>query len=191
MQRRDVQISTSRTVPIIGQPGAEEFIVYTGNAADGFNQGIELETTLQLTEQLFAFANLGLLDSQYSDYVDQNGNDLDGREQAHAPSYQFFAGLQWDVSERWSARLEVEGKDEFFFSASHAQRSDAYELVNASLTYSAAAWQARLWARNLGDEDYFVRGFFFGNDPRDGYTDRVFTQLGEPRQVGVTLTMNW
>ena len=191
MQRRDVQISTSRTVPIIGQPGAEEFIVYTGNAADGFNQGIELETTLQLTEQLSAFANLGLLDSQYSDYVDQNGNDLDGREQAHAPSYQFFAGLQWDVSERWSARLEVEGKDEFFFSASHAQRSDAYELVNASLTYSAAAWQARLWARNLGDEDYFVRGFFFGNDPRDGYTDRVFTQLGEPRQVGVTLTMNW
>jgi iron complex outermembrane recepter protein len=191
MQRRDVQISTSRTVPIAGQPGAEEFIVFTGNAADGFNQGLELETTLQLTERLTAFANVGLLDSEYSDYVDQNGNDLDGREQAHAPSYQFFAGLQWDVSERWSARVEVEGKDEYYFSASHAERSDAYELINASLTYSAAAWQARLWARNLGDEDYFVRGFFFGNDPRDGYTDRVFTQLGEPRQVGITLTMNW
>lgn len=191
MQREDVQISTSRTVPIAGQPGAEEFIVYTGNAADGFNQGLELEAKLQITEQLTAFANVGLLDSEYSDYVDQNGNDLDGREQAHAPSYQFFAGLQWDVSERWSARVEVEGKDEYYFSASHAERSDAYELINATLTYSSAAWQARLWARNLGDEDYFVRGFFFGNDPRDGYTDRVFTQLGEPRQVGVTLTMNW
>lgn len=191
MQRSDVQISTSRTVPIAGQPGAEEFIVYTGNAADGFNQGLELEAAIQITEQLTAFANVGLLDSEYSDYIDQNGNDLDGREQAHAPSYQFFAGLQWDVSERWSARIEVEGKDEFFFSASHAERSKAFELVNASLTYSATAWQARLWARNLGDEDYFVRGFFFGNDPRDGYTGRLFTQLGEPRQVGLTLTMNW
>ncbi|XOV84541.1 MAG: TonB-dependent receptor [bacterium] len=191
MQREDVQISTSRTVPIAGQPGAEEFIEYTGNASKGFNQGLELETTLQITKQLTAFASVGLLDSEYIDYIDQNGNDLDGREQAHAPTYQFFAGLQWDVSERWTARLEVEGKDEFFFSASHAQRSDAYELVNASVTYTTAAWQARLWARNLGDEDYFVRGFFFGNDPRDGYTDRLFTQLGEPRQVGVTLTMNW
>ena len=66
MQRRDVQISTSRTVAIAGQPGAEEFIVYTGNAADGFNQGLELEATLQLTEQLTAFTNIGLLDSEYS-----------------------------------------------------------------------------------------------------------------------------
>lgn len=191
MQRRDVQISTSRTVPIAGLPGAEEFIVFTGNAADGFNQGLELEATIALTDQLSAFANLGLLDSEYQDYVDPNGNDLDGREQAHAPSYQFFAGLQWDVSQRWSARLELEGKDEYFFSASHQERSDAFELVNASISYQADAWQARLWARNLADEEYFVRGFFFGNDPRDGYTDRVFTQLGEPRQVGVTVTANW
>jgi len=150
-----------------------------------------VEATIALTDQLSAFVNLGWLDSEYQDYVDPNGNDLDGREQAHAPSYQFFAGLQWAVSQRWSARLELEGKDEYFFSASHQQRSDAYELVNASISYRADAWQARLWARNLADKDYFVRGFFFGNDPRDGYTDRVFTQLGEPRQVGVTLTANW
>ncbi len=104
MQRRDVQISTSRTVPIAGLPGAEEFIVFTGNAADGFNQGLEVEATIALTDQLSGFVNLGWLDSEYQDYVDPNGNDLDGREQAHAPSYQFFAGLQWDVSQRWSAR---------------------------------------------------------------------------------------
>ena len=43
-----------------------------------------------------------------------------------------------------------------------------------------------MWGRNLTDEDVFVRGFFFGNDPRDGYTARSFTQLGEPSRVGLT-----
>jgi outer membrane receptor protein involved in Fe transport len=82
--------------------------------------------------------------------------------------------------------VNVEGKDDYYFSDSHAERSSSYELLNASLTYSAEAWEVSLWARNLADEDYFVRGFFFGNDPRDGYTARGFTQLGAPRQFGVS-----
>ena len=35
-----------------------------------------------------------------------------------------------------------------------------------------------LWERNLTDEDYFVRGFYFGNDPRDNYLSKGYTQLG-------------
>jgi len=190
MQRRDIQISTSTVRPI---PGSEavQFISYTGNAADGFNQGLELEFTFDLSDRATMFANLGLLDTQYSDYVDNSGRDLDGREQAHAPSYQFFAGLSYQLQQRWQLRLELEGKDAFYFSSSHAEQSSAYELINASLTYQHDAWSARLWGRNLTDEDVFVRGFFFGNDPRDFYTDRVFTQLGEPRQIGLTLQVDW
>ena len=45
-----------------------------------------------------------------------------------------------------------------------------------------------LWGRNLTDEDYFVRGFFFGNDPRDGYVGHRYTQLGEPRRFGLTVS---
>jgi outer membrane receptor protein involved in Fe transport len=46
----------------------------------------------------------------------------------------------------------------------------------------------RLWARNLTDEDYFVRGYFFGNDPRLDYAERGYTQYGDPRLVGITTT---
>jgi hypothetical protein len=49
----------------------------------------------------------------------------------------------------------------------------------------------KLWGRNLGDEDYTVRGFYFGNDPRDGYLPRGYTQLGEPRRYGVTVTVDY
>ncbi len=38
------------------------------------------------------------------------------------------------------------------------------------------------WGRNVFDEDYTTRGFFFGNEPPD-FTNKRYTQLGEPRQV--------
>ena len=85
----------------------------------------------------------------------------------------------------------MEGKDEYYFSNSHSAKSDSYELFNASVSYRAENWRLSVWGRNLSDEDYFVRGFFFGNDPRDFYTARPFTQLGEPRQYGVTLEASW
>jgi len=190
MQREDIQISTSTERPIAGS-SAVEFIEYTGNAAEGFNQGIEAELTFAATDRLTLFANVGWLDTEFEDYVDNSGRDLDGREQAHAPAYQFFAGAQLQLTEAWTVRIEVEGKDEYFFSNSHAAKSDAYELINASIGYRTERYSVRLWGRNLGDEDYFVRGFLFGNDPRDFYAARPFTQLGEPRQYGLTVQVNW
>ena len=190
MQREDIQISTSTQRAIAGS-GAVEFIEYTGNAAEGFNQGIEAELTFAAADNLTLFANVGWLNTEFEDYVDNSGRDLDGREQAHAPSYQFFAGAELQFAPGWTARLEVEGKDEYYFSNSHAARSEAYELINASVGYRAERWNVRLWGRNLSDEDYFVRGFFFGNDPRDFYTPRPFTQLGEPRQFGVSVEVSW
>ena len=87
--------------------------------------------------------------------------------------------------------LNIQGKDDFYFSDSHNVRSEEYDLVNASLTYDFEEWQLTLWGRNLGDKDYLVRGFFFGNDPRDNYTSKGYTQLGEPKRVGLTLNMNF
>jgi outer membrane receptor protein involved in Fe transport len=191
MQRRDIQISTSTTRPIPGSPGAVEFIEYTGNAAEGVNQGLELEVDFAVNQNWSLFASVGLLDTELEDYVDNSGRDLDGRDQAHAPNYQFFAGSEYALGAGWSVRLEVEGKDAYYFSDSHSQRSEAYELIHASVEYAAEHWRVRLWGRNLADEDYPVRGFFFGNDPRDFYTARTFTQLGEPRQVGISIEANF
>ena len=133
------------------------------------------------------FATLGLLETEYEDYVNGNGDDLDGRDQAHAPGYQFFAGVQYDLPRGWFARVEFEGKDAFYFSDSHNEKSGSYELINASAGFRYGAWGVRAWGRNLTDEDYATRGFFFGNDPRIGYEGRGYTQLGEPRRYGVTL----
>ena len=68
-------------------------------------------------------------------------------------------------------------------------RSDAYVLWHASVGFEAERFSLKLWARNLSDEDFATRGYYFGNDPRDGYAPHGYVQLGEPRRVGVTVTV--
>ena len=186
MKRDDVQSSASFVVT--RADGSSEFIDFISNASEGTNYGIEVETRFAVNESVNLFASLGLLETEFGDFVNAAGNDLSDRDQAHAPNYQFYAGVEYSPIEGWFARLEVEARDAFFFSDSHNERSESYELLHASIGYEGQLWRAKLWARNLTDEDTFVRGFQFGNDPRDFYTTREFTQLGEPRRVGLSLS---
>ncbi len=185
MQRDDVQIDSSIT--LVRADGSSEFIDFTGNAAEGVNQGIEAELDWAPNDRLSLAASLGLLTSEYENYVNAEGEDLDGREQAHAPGYQYHLAAYIDITEGLSLNLTLEGRDKHFFSDSHNAKSSAYDLVHASLAYQWRDWTIRLWGRNLGDEDYFVRGYYFGNDPRDDYESKAYTQLGEPRRFGVTV----
>ncbi|MGI9323948.1 MAG: TonB-dependent receptor [Pseudomonadales bacterium] len=189
MDRDDMQVSTSITR--VRADNSAEFIDFVGNAAEGRNYGVELEVDYAVSERLRLFASLGLLRTELQDYVNGSGEDLDGRDQSQAPEYSFFAGAEYGFANGWFARLEVEGKDEYFVSDSHEEQAPSYELVNATLGYESERWHVKLWGRNLTDEDYVVRGFFFGNDPRDGYTARGFNQLGEPRRVGVSAELRF
>ena len=84
-------------------------------------------------------------------------------------------------------RLDATARDAFYFDVSHDQKSQAYELVNVRIGYDAVSWSAQLWVRNLFDEDYAVRGFYFGNEPPD-FPDTLYTRLGDPRQIGLSFT---
>ena len=184
MQRRDVQIATSITR--VRGNGSSEFIGFTGNGAKGVNQGLEVEAVFQASGRLQLSASVGLLDAEFEDYVNGDGENLDGRDQAQAPSYQFFVAADYRLSEALSLNINLEGKDDYYFSDGHAEKSPRYALWNSALRYSVQAWELSLWGRNLGNKDYFVRGFSFPNDPRDGYTNTRWTQLGAPRQFGLT-----
>jgi outer membrane receptor protein involved in Fe transport len=189
MQRRDVQIATSRTVQ--RPDGSAEFIGYTGNGAEGFNQGLEVELALRATDRLLVTANLGFLDTEFENYINGDGEDLDGRDQAQAPAYQFYVAGDYQLFDAVRLNLNIEGRDEYYFSDGHEEQSPSYALVNAALTYEVDNWELSLWGRNLGDRDYFLRGFSFPNDPRDGYSNTRWTQLGSPRQYGISATASF
>ena len=187
MDRGDVQIQSSTTR--LRADGSAEFIEFTGNAAAGFNRGLEANVDLAVTDRLTLQAALGVLDSAYADFVNSAGRNLAGREQAQAPAWQYSVGVDWQLGAGLALDLNLQGRAAFYFSDSHDFRSTAYDLLNASLRWQHERWRLTLWGRNLGDRDYAVRGYFFGNDPRDGYRARGFTQFGEPRRYG--LTVDW
>ena len=185
MDRTDMQVST---YAVNKRPdGSEEFLTYLDNAAEGKNQGIEIETSWEVTQEVELYSSLGILDSEYTDFVNGNGEDLSGRDQAHAPEYQYNIGINYYPTEQWLINVNVEGKDKFYFSDSHVEQADSTDLLNASIVYMQTNWQVKLWGRNITDEDYQTRGFYFGNDPRDGYTSKQYYQLGAPAEFGVTL----
>lgn len=171
------------------------FVGYIDNGAEGENRGMELETSLDINQSIRVFGSLGILDTEIKDFyvlADDGLVDKSGRDQAHAPGYQFNLGLDVVIIPGLSGRIEVDGKDEFYFSDSHDQKSDSYELIHASLAYAVADYEFRLWGRNLTDKDYAVRGFYFANDPRAFYEDdQAYIQLGDPRTYGITASYNF
>jgi outer membrane receptor protein involved in Fe transport len=190
MDRDDQQVRGSFLVPQPG--GATSFVDYTANAAEGENYGAEIELDWLATDQLQLWASLGWLETEFDDYINIFGEDLSGRDQAQAPNYQFSLGGRFEFGQGFYLRLEVEGRDDFYFSDRHDAGADAYELVHARLGYRRDNWSVAAWARNLTDEDYSVRGFgSFGNDPRNNYAVDEYFQLGEPRMIGVDLSYSF
>ncbi|WP_299072554.1 TonB-dependent receptor [uncultured Paraglaciecola sp.] len=177
-KRDDVQFKNSI---VEGQ----SFIDSINNAADGKNYGIEASLNYLATDDIVLFANLGYLKTQVTGFTRQDGSNIDKREQAHAPKYHLNLGINMDITENLSWLVEVDAKDEFYYSYSHDNRSDAMAIAHASIDYTINNWRISLYARNLFDEDYANRGFYFGNDPRDEYAPHVWEQFGEPRRIGL------
>jgi len=160
------------------------FIFFTDNAAHSRNRGIEAEMRWRPTGRTELSGSLGLLDSKIETFAAQPG--LQGRDLAHAPHFTYALSMTYRHPAGWTGRLDVTGKDAFFFDVSHDERSGSYALVDLRLGREWRHWSVDFWARNIFDRRYTVRGFFFGNEPPD-FTPKRYTRLGDPRHFGVTL----
>ncbi|HIP03248.1 MAG TPA: TonB-dependent receptor [Campylobacterales bacterium] len=191
-QRRDQQVKSS-----IAQPrddGSVKFTDYLANAAKSHYFGLESELDFYPMENLHLFSNIGLLQAEFDEYVDPNPDayDAEGREPAQSPKYQYNLGFDYIFADAWMFKADVEGRGSYFFSNRHDAKSDSYNLMNSSLSYSTGQWSASLWGRNLSDEDYQVRGFgSFGNNPSKLYATETYTQLGSPRTFGLTISYDY
>ena len=106
------------------------------------------------------------------------------RELASAPSYNYNFRLNYGAESGVFGSIALAGRDAYFESNSHLQQRDAVATVNASAGYQFENWRISLWSRNLLDEHYASRVFFFDN----GDGERRYEALAEPRQIGATLS---
>jgi outer membrane receptor protein involved in Fe transport len=165
------------------------FIFYTDNAADGRTIGLEAQVRWLPNESLELYSSIGLLDAEFENTTEGTAI-LDGRDQAHAPNYSLALGGIWRHHSGLFARLDVSARDAFYFDVSHDQRSERSEIVNARIGFEAERWTAQLWMRNLFDETYAVRGFYFGNEPPN-FQNELYIRQGDPRQLGVNFEMSF
>jgi len=165
----------------------DTFIFYTGNARSGYNYGLESTLAWRSTAPLELGASLGLLRTLYRGFV-QDGVEFPDRALPHAPDWQAALNATWRDPRGPYARLDVTGMGAFFYDLPpNDTRSHAYGLLNGKLGWQAERYEVYVWARNLLNKDYTVRGFYFGDEPPN-FPNKLYTQLGEPRNFGVHFT---
>jgi len=170
-----------------------KFTEYVANAAEGINQGLEVESQWMLLESLRWDLSLGYLETEFTDY-EFSAKDKDdvnkmvdkkGRAQAHAPEYSLATGISFFATPALTFSIESEAKDKFYFSDSHDEESKEYVLWHARIEYQIADFKTAIYGRNLTGKEYATRGFGFDNNYKDGFDLTQHTQLGDPRLVGI------
>jgi len=187
-KRKDQQIKDSKLVS--HSDGSTEFIDFLNNAAEGTYYGLESQIDYYLVENLHLYTSLGLLKAKFDDYP--NNTNMIGRAPANSPEYQYNMGLDYMFFDAWTFKTNIEGKGSYYFSDRHDEQSGSYTIWNGGLEYTNGAFSASLWARNILDKEYDVRGFgSFGNNPSKSYATERYVQLGAPRTGGVTLSYDF
>lgn len=164
--------------------------------ADGTNHGSELELDFDVNERWRLRASLGLLDTEVAKLTTFDLDldtfvDRSGIEQAKAPSWQAYLGSEWLFGDAWRLAVDIDARDSQRFGYYHDGMLDRATLVNASVARKIGDAELTLWTRNLFDEDVAVHGLYFGNDPRKGYVNESYFQLGEPRLAGLSVRFSF
>ena len=179
--RRDQQVLISTQVD---PQDPNTFLFLTRNAAEGVNYGGEMSLKTELSNSFSIFIDLGLLKTEIKNYASRP--DLEGREQAHAPSYSFSSGFRWNITEDLEFLFDVTGKSDFYYSDSHDNQSDDYVLTNLNVAYTSDKLRYNFWVKNLFDEYYSLRGFYFGNEAPN-FEDTLYERHGDPRNLGLSI----
>lgn len=165
---------------------AQEFRFFTINGGDAYVQGLESSARYRFGDGWSVRGSLGLMESRRDAFVTPAGVLAAPRETAATPAYGYSLSVgRQSPGDGWFGDLGLVGRASYFESESGPEERDAYAVVNASLGYSWGQWTLSVWARNLFDEEYAKRVFFFGNEDPD-YIPARYESRADPRQVGVS-----
>jgi iron complex outermembrane recepter protein len=192
MRRTSLQVKTSEQ---LDPSNPDSFTLFTGNADSGFNYGLESEVQWQATRALAFTASLGLLQTRYHGFI-QDQALLPDRALPNAPNWQAAVSAIYRDPRGPFARVDVTGMGSYYFDLPpNPTTSKPYGLINGRLGWQARRWSASVWGRNLLDKKYPVRGFYFSDTPQDFLpvppVNRLYTQLGDPRAWGVNASYSF
>ena len=183
LERSDAQVRDSA-----GFGGSYRF--FTANAQRAKVYGLEASASFALTRPWSLYGSLGRMESSLNRFVLSNGNAGGGRRLANTPPYGYTVGTRYRSRSGWFGNAEWVGRGEQFDSNNHNEARRGFEVANGSIGYTWGSWSVTVWARNLLNERYEKRVFFFGNEDPD-YVPSRYEARADPRQVGVTVAFQF
>ncbi len=160
------------------------FTYYTANVDGSQSYGLE-STASQTWKRWTLSGSAGLMHSRYNSYS-LGGHDLSGRQVAHAPPWTYQTRLAF-APQPFSTYAQVTGRDSYYHSADHDFKSKPYHLVDVGGAVDLGNWQLQVWIKNLFNQNYAVRAFYFANEPPD-WQEKYYVQWGAPRTYGMQAT---
>jgi len=159
------------------------------NAADATNYGAEFELQWLPIDGLFVNLGLGLLNTEYEDFVVPTG-DFSDNDITMSPEVTLNGLVQYDIflanNSKVTLQTDFNYQDDVSFDALNNPLlgEESYWLWNARVSWTSAddKWGVSAYGKNLGDEEYMVYAFdlsFFGFNEE---------MLGTPRSFGVDAT---
>ncbi len=180
---------------VVSIPGTAIQETRTFNAADVDASGVELELTALLAENLTLRANLGLLDTEYNEFLlDRNFDgvleDFSGRDVVRSPDITAGIDLTYNqdlnsgASLRWNANFNYEDENVYYYNDDIGEEFDTIlekrTILGASVTWTSAdeRYYVSLFGKNLTDDRYKTASQAVG-------ALWTFSNYGPPRVVGV------
>lgn len=160
----------------------------------GRAQGVELEVIALLSENLTLSGSYGYLDSEFTDDLLVNEENLKGNKMRRTPEHSFnvSAAYAWDLSDlgEASVRLSYQYTSEYFFDNSNDPLTEVEAEYNLDAVFMIRSyddtWSLQLWAKNLTDELNVASTTLYA-----AWDDTVFNAYKAPRTFGATISYNF
>jgi iron complex outermembrane receptor protein len=166
-------------------------VAFLRNAGGSTLQGAEIEAAVRIAPAARFTANVGYVDSEYDSLV-LSGTDLSGNELPFTPAVTATGRLDITLHNVAGGELVLTPSvtytgSQFFtpyneLAGNGPVRQDSYTLVDASVEWRSGPWTARIWGRNLSDEEAFV----YGNNFVSAFGYYYFNQ-NQPRTFGASI----
>jgi len=151
----------------------------TDNAKKAHTQGIELDGTYFITDNLSISGSLGLIQAKYDDY-DTGTKKYDGKRIEDTPKYTASLGISYLADSGVYGRLDfnARGKTSYFDGANEKMiKTDGAIISNAKIGYKVKGFDIYGFITNITDEDYIT---FYQS--KQGLAMAGFN---EPRRFGI------
>ena len=166
------------------QTQTQTFIAAIENAGEVVSQGVELNLTALLMDNLQVNLNASYTDAEFDKFDNAAPNgaggflDYSGTKLPFAPELNFFVAIDYTLPMGEADlvfHVDYSKTDDMFSETGEAPGNfmDTQDVLNANITYANEDWQVTAYAKNLSDsDDIKIQTINFFGIPRGVYQMR-------------------